>query len=181
MSDVRPDSTGSGLRLITGVWEGLRIAMDSLGANLFRAALTILGVAIGVAVVVIMAALITGIRSTVQEGIEAAGPRNFFVTRFDLTDVQLISDGNGRPSWWNRPSVSIEEASRAAALPAIQNAVLSVQLQDPGSRGWDHNRVRWDPNHGGHGCGRIGRVARVSTGGVRRGPKLRGNRSGGGA
>jgi hypothetical protein len=51
--------------------EGVRIALDSLRANLFRSSLTILGVGIGVAVVVLMAGLITGIRTAVQEGIES--------------------------------------------------------------------------------------------------------------
>jgi putative ABC transport system permease protein len=122
-------------RYLTGWMEGLRIALDSMRANGFRAGLTILGVAIGVAVVVIMAALITGIRGTVQEGIEAAGPRNFFVTRWDLSDVQLVQDGSGRPVWWNRPPVAGEEARRASQLPAVRSAVLSVGLQDPGDSG----------------------------------------------
>ena len=106
-SEQRP--TRRPFRTITGLVEGLRIAIDSIVANAFRAGLTILGVAIGVSVVVIMAALITGIRSTVQEGIEAAGPRNFFVTRFDLSDIQLIPDGSGRPEWWDRPPVTLNE------------------------------------------------------------------------
>ena len=115
--------------------EGFRIAVDSLQANPFRAGLTILGVAVGVAVVVVMAALITGIRSSVQEGIAAAGPRNFFVTRFDLSEVRLIPDGSGRPQWWSRPSITVEETRRAAELPAIQDAVLSIGLQEPGVSG----------------------------------------------
>lgn len=114
-----------------GLVEGLRIALDSLRANRFRAGLTVLGVAIGVGAVVAMAALITGIRGSVQEGIEAAGPRNFFVTRFDLSGVQLSFDGNGRPPWWNRPPVSVEEVRRAAELPAVQDAVITIALQDP--------------------------------------------------
>ena len=135
MNEGRSHAFASCLRLVARVAEGLRIAIDSLRANRFRAGLTILGVAVGVAVVVTMSALIAGIRSTVQEGIEAAGPRNFFVTRFDLSDIQLIPDGNGRPPWWNRPSLDVDEARRSAQLPAIQDAVLSVQLQDPGSDG----------------------------------------------
>jgi len=118
---------------MSSVGEGVRIALDSLRANLFRAGLTILGVGIGVGVVVLMAALITGIRGSVQEGIEAAGPRNFFVTRFDLTDVQLIQ--TGRPPWWNRPPVSEEETRRANELPAVERAVLTIGLQDPGASG----------------------------------------------
>lgn len=135
MSEGRPRALALGPRLVAGLVEGLRIAMESLRANRFRAGLTILGVAIGVSVVVVMAALIGGIRSTVQEGIEAAGPRNFFVTRFDLSDVQFGPDGSGRPPWWDRPRITADEASRAARLPAIQDAVLTVQLQDPGADG----------------------------------------------
>ena len=135
MSSGQQRTAGPLLRTVTGLVEGLRIAVDSISANAFRTGLTILGVAIGVAVVVLMAALITGIRSTVQEGIEAAGPRNFFVTRFDLSDVQLVPDGSGRPQWWNRPPVSVDEARRATALPAVQSAVLSIGLQDPGDSG----------------------------------------------
>lgn len=131
MSRRQKSTTGPRLRILISLVEGLWIAVDSIRVNAIRAGLTILGVAIGVAVVVIMAALITGIRSTVQEGIEAAGPRNFFVTRFDLSDVQLIPDGSGRPQWWNRTPVSIDEARRTTGLPAVQSAVLSIGLQDP--------------------------------------------------
>ena len=135
MSRVRLRTLIPGPRAVSGLVEGLRIAMDSLRANAFRAGLTVLGVAIGVAVVVIMAALIAGVRSIVQEGVEAAGPRNFFVTRFDLSDVQLMPDGNGRPPWWNRPPLTAAEAGRAATLPAIRDAVLSVPLEDAASGG----------------------------------------------
>ena len=135
MSSREHRRTRRPFRTITALVEGLRIAIDSIVANAFRAGLTILGVAIGVSVVVIMAALITGIRSTVQEGIEAAGPRNFFVTRFDLSDVQLIPDGSGRPQWWDRSPVTLDEVRRTAALPAIQNAVISIGLQSPGDSG----------------------------------------------
>ncbi len=135
MSSPKKRTTGRRLGALSGLVEGLRIAVQSIGANAFRTGLTILGVAIGVAVVVIMAALITGIRGVVQEGIEAAGPRNFFVTRFDLSEVQLVPDGSGRPEWWSRPPVTVDEARRAAALPAIQNAVISIGLQDPGDSG----------------------------------------------
>jgi putative ABC transport system permease protein len=120
-------------RPAAAVREGIRIAFDSIDANRIRSGLTIMGVGIGVGVVVLIASIITGIRSSVQEGIEAAGPRNFFVTRFDPTEVQLINVG--RPSWWNRPPISADEARRASELPAVESAVLSVGLQDLGGAG----------------------------------------------
>ena len=53
--------------------EGVGIALDSLRANKVRASLTILGIAIGVMVVVGMAAAITGIRRSVTSTIETLG------------------------------------------------------------------------------------------------------------
>ena len=49
----------SGASPLTTLREGVGIAFSALGANKLRAGLTILGVAIGVSVVVTMAALIT--------------------------------------------------------------------------------------------------------------------------
>ncbi len=51
---------------ITALREGIGIALDSLRANKTRAALTILGIAIGVMVVMAMAATVKGINSTVD-------------------------------------------------------------------------------------------------------------------
>jgi putative ABC transport system permease protein len=115
-------------RVIGGLAEGVRIAFESLRTNLFRSALTILGVGIGVAVVVLMAALITGIRTSVQEGIESSGPRNLLVTRFDPTEVQLTLGPGARPRQLNRPSVTGDEAARVNALPTVRRALLSVSV-----------------------------------------------------
>jgi len=109
------------------VSEGFGIALDSMRGNPVRTGLTILGVGVGVGSVVLMAALITGIRSTVQEGVESAGPRNFFVTRFDLGDISLTPQ-RGRPSWMSRPNLTLEEAYRVGTLPAIRSAVLTLNL-----------------------------------------------------
>ncbi len=120
-------------RFVFGAEEGVRIALDSIRANPFRSGLTILGVGIGVTVVVLMAALITGIRGSVQEGIESAGPRNFFVTRIDLSTIQLVN--TGRPEWMSRPAIRMEEADRVNRLPAVHSALMSYGLQDPGAGG----------------------------------------------
>lgn len=109
------------------VGEGFAIALDSMRGNPVRTGLTVLGVGVGVGSVVLMAALITGVRGSIQEGVESAGPRNFFVSRFDLGDVSLTPQ-RGRPSWLTRPSITLGEANRVGALPAIRDAVLSLNL-----------------------------------------------------
>ena len=137
--------------------EGIRIALSAIVANKIRAGLTILGVAIGVAVVVTMAAMITGIRTSIVEGFESSGPDNFIVTRFDMTDVRIVSDGSGRPPWWNHPKITPLEVERLGRLPTIHEAVvdfdLNVNLSYEGDRvtgipskgtseGWEaYNRV----------------------------------------
>ena len=108
--------------------EGVRIALTAIGANKIRAGLTILGVAIGVAVVVTMASLITGIRSSVLEAFESAGPDNLIVTRFDMTDVRIVSDGSGRPPWWDKPKITPLEAERIERLPAVREAIVDFDM-----------------------------------------------------
>jgi putative ABC transport system permease protein len=108
--------------------EGVRISLDSLRGNLFRSLLTILGVGIGVAVVVLMAAVITGIRTTVSQLIESSGPRNLYVMRSDPTNIQLtLADGfteERRPT----PILTSDEADRIGELPAVRSALLRVFL-----------------------------------------------------
>jgi putative ABC transport system permease protein len=108
--------------------EGLLIAWDALQANKIRSSLTVLGVAVGVSVVVAIAALITGLRTSVMQAFEAAGPNNFIVTRIDFTAVQLADD-SGRPPWWNRPKIEPEEARRIALLPTIEEALYIFDFE----------------------------------------------------
>ena len=98
------------------------------GPSKVRASLTILGVAIGVAVVVTMAALITGIRSSVLEAFESAGQENLIVTRFDMTNVRIVTDGSGRPPWWNKPKITPLEAERIARLPGVDQAIVDFDV-----------------------------------------------------
>ena len=78
---------------ISGLFEGVAIAIDALRANKVRAALTILGIAVGVFVVVAMAAAIHGINVGVAKDIESAGATTFFVERFPV-DFNACDIGN---------------------------------------------------------------------------------------
>ena len=105
---------------MTPLFEGVGIALASLRANKGRAALTILGVAIGVMVVMIIASMISGINRSVSNLFEQIAPRTFLVWRFFQAGV-TISDGSEETSPWRRnPPISAAEADRIAELPSVR-------------------------------------------------------------
>lgn len=105
--------------------EGASIALAGLRMNWVRSLLAILGVAVGVSVVVMVASLITGIRTSIVSGLEAAGPKNFIVMRFDFTAVRFGDDGNARAPWWNKPPLEPEEADALQLLPSVDEALFT--------------------------------------------------------
>lgn len=106
-------------RGLTAFREGIGIALDSLRANKTRAALTILGVTIGVAVVVAMAATVDGINSSVEESIRESGPTTFYVFRYFQGGV-MVDDGSEESQPWRKnPPLTTEEAAALRDLPSI--------------------------------------------------------------
>jgi len=105
---------------MTHLFEGVGIALDSLRAHKGRAALTIMGVAIGVTVVMVIAAMISGINRSVSNIFESIAPRTFLVWRFFQAGVN-ISDGSDESSPWRRnPQITELEADRIALLPSVR-------------------------------------------------------------
>jgi len=85
--------------------EGVGIAFDAIRGNKVRAGLTILGVAVGVFVVVVMSAAIHGINASVARDFEAAGPTSFFISRYPITFEAC--DGSDETCKWRRnPPIS---------------------------------------------------------------------------
>jgi putative ABC transport system permease protein len=109
---------------IESLREGAALALDQIRSNKFRSGLTILGIVVGVATVMAMSALIQGIRSSILDEFEAAGPKNFFVARFNFNDVRLVNDG--RPPWGTNPEIRLEEARAIARLPGIRTTVIGL-------------------------------------------------------
>src|SRR5438094_274366 len=105
---------------LPGLVEGVGIALHSLRSNKWRAVLTILGVAIGVMVVMVIAAMISGINRSVSNIFESIAPRTFLVWRFFQAGVN-VSDGSDDLSPWRRnPPISEIEADRIALLPSVR-------------------------------------------------------------
>jgi putative ABC transport system permease protein len=105
--------------------EAVLIALDQLRAHKFRSAMTILGIVIGVATVVTMSATIAGIRGEALQGIEAAGPKNFMVARYNFVGLQ-VSSGMSGPPWGRNPVVTSREIDRIAELSHVRGAIAQV-------------------------------------------------------
>ena len=109
----------------TSVREGVRLAFDQLRANRLRSALTIVGIVVGVATVMLMSAVIGGVRGGIMESFEAAGPRNFIVARFNMMAVSFEGDA---PPWEGTPEITPAEAAMLERLPTVERTIVDVQL-----------------------------------------------------
>jgi putative ABC transport system permease protein len=117
--------------LLSRMVEGAAIALDSIQANKVRAALTILGVAIGVTVVIAMASAITGINQSVTNILESAGPKTFFVYRYFSGGLD-VSDGSDELSPWRRmPWLTVDEAELIRNLPAVRDVNIGEYTNGP--------------------------------------------------
>ncbi len=111
--------------------EGASIALDSIRANKVRAALTILGVAIGVTVVIAMASAITGINASITNILESAGPKTFFVHRYFSGGLD-VSDGSDEMSPWRRmPWLTVQEAELIRELPTVRDVNIGEYTSGP--------------------------------------------------
>src|SRR5215217_6446121 len=110
---------------VYGLFEGVLIAFDAIRANKVRAALTILGIAVGVFVVTAMSAAVHGINAGVEKSIAAAGPTTFFLTRWPMAINTCNGSADSCPWRRNRP-VTMEQARLIAQLPSIRGATAHV-------------------------------------------------------
>ena len=110
--------------------EGVGIALDSLRANKVRAALTILGIAVGVFVVVVISAAIHGINASVARDFQSAGPTTFFVSRYPL--VFEACDGTDETcKWRHNPPLRVADAQLFNELPSVKVAGAQLQTSQP--------------------------------------------------
>jgi putative ABC transport system permease protein len=107
---------------MTALFEGVGIALTSLRAHKMRAALTILGVAIGVTVVMVIGALISGFNKGISDMLASLGPKTFWVGRY--WGGQNDQDPEDPNPWRRRPAITIEEANRLGQLPSIAFVVV---------------------------------------------------------
>src|SRR5580765_3389037 len=96
-----------GLRVYS-MFEGVTIALDSIRANKVRAGLTILGIAVGVFVVVVISAAVHGINTSVAKDLESTGPTTFFVSRFPIS-FEACDGTDETCKWFRNPPLTLAD------------------------------------------------------------------------
>jgi putative ABC transport system permease protein len=101
--------------------ENLKQAMDTLRAHKLRSFLTIFGVVLGVSVIMLVAALITGFDSQVQENMKQYGADTAFVSRFD----QGPHNGRRPKDERERKPLTLEDGQAIQErCPAVKNVTV---------------------------------------------------------
>jgi putative ABC transport system permease protein len=111
-----------------GMGEGVVIALDSIRSNKVRAGLTILGIAVGVFVVVVISAAIHGINNSVAKDFESAGPTTFFVSRFPIS-FEACDGTDATCKFLRNPPLTLADVDALAQMPSARSVGAQVQTQ----------------------------------------------------
>jgi putative ABC transport system permease protein len=110
--------------------EGVTIALDSIRANKVRAGLTILGIAVGVFVVVVISAAIHGINASVAKDFESTGPTTFFVSRFPIS-FEACDGTEDTCKWFRNPRLTLADVEALNQLPSVRTAGARLDTSRP--------------------------------------------------
>lgn len=136
--------------------EGVFIAFDAIRSNKVRAALTILGVAVGVFVVTAMSAAVHGINSGVEKSLAAAGPSTFFITKWPIA-INSCNGSDDSCPWRHNAPLTVEDAQRIARQPSVAgviahaggSAAFKYKDQELPGAGYDAYSPGWTNVDGG--------------------------------
>jgi putative ABC transport system permease protein len=104
--------------------ENLKQALDTLRAHKMRSALTVFGVVLGVSVIMLVAALITGFDAQVQDNIKQYGADTAFVSRWE----QGPNNGRRPKEERERKPLSLQDAQAIQQLcPAVKNVTVFIE------------------------------------------------------
>jgi putative ABC transport system permease protein len=115
-----------------GMGEGVTIALDSIRANKVRAGLTILGIAVGVFVVVVISAAIHGINASVAKDFESTGPTTFFVSRFPIS-FEACDGTEDTCKWFRNPRLTLADVTAIEQLSSVRTAGARLDTSRPAS------------------------------------------------
>jgi putative ABC transport system permease protein len=103
--------------------ENLKQAMDTLRTHKLRSALTVFGVVLGVSVIMLVAALITGFDQQIQENIKQFGADTAFISRWDQGPN---SDRRPLEERLRKPLTLDDAEAIKARCPAVRNVTTYI-------------------------------------------------------
>jgi putative ABC transport system permease protein len=104
--------------------ESIRMAMDTLQANKLRSGLTVLGVVIGVATVIIISSVISGVNNKVQSWIDSIGTNVIWCFHMPVIGVRPTAE------MLARKRLTVEEADAIRKLPHVLAVDPNITYQD---------------------------------------------------
>jgi len=108
--------------------EIIRLALASLSANKLRSSLTMLGIAVGVFSVIGVMTVITGLRGSIETGLNVLGANSFQFSKYPA-----INFSDPRQKFANRRDISYAEAARFKELMR-ETGDVSLQMRRGGRR-----------------------------------------------
>lgn len=119
--------------------ETIKLALVALAANKLRSGLTMLGITVGVFSVIGVMTVISGVRSSIESGLNVLGANSFQITKFSA-----INFGGPRQRFSNRRDIDYQAAARFKAMMG-EGVSVSLQLRRNGRVVSYHDR-RTNPN-----------------------------------
>lgn len=108
--------------------ETLRLALGALQSNKLRSSLTMLGIAVGVFSVIGVMTVISGLRGSIESGLNVLGANSFQFTKFPA-----INFSDPRQRFANRRDIDFGQAARFKLLMS-ESAAVSLALNRSGIR-----------------------------------------------
>ena len=112
--------------------ENLKQALDTLRSHKLRSALTVFGVVLGVSVIMLVAALLTGFDQKIQENVNQFGADTAFITKWD----QGRHGGPPPLEEQQRKPMTVEDAKAIMErCTAVKSVTVFIQTS------WRHNHI----------------------------------------
>ncbi|HUQ50260.1 MAG TPA: ABC transporter permease, partial [Terriglobales bacterium] len=106
--------------------ENVSMAMDTIRKNKLRSGLTVLGIVIGVATVIIISSIVSGLNSRVQEQVQSMGSNIIWAFHLDVFQF-------GRPSteMLSRKGLTYEDAEAMRDIPFVEAVTTGTRYFNP--------------------------------------------------
>ena len=106
--------------------ETIKMALETIRSNKLRSGLTVLGIVIGVAVVIVISSVVSGMNTSVMESINSMGSDLIFVFH-----IQPFSLSRPTEEMRTRKEITFEDYEAVALLPHVKVATIGARYQRP--------------------------------------------------